>query len=172
MPRAGKPEASGFTLKGRASSRRGLCCQPLSLASGLTPEGFPFPWERRWLQSGLIFKVTTGKRWPPADSLAHQLVCGPCTDTRISGQGLGRLGQKDESRSVNAGDVRPRGGCNCHHGPALLPLGLSHCPSLSHPLSLHGPGPAATTTYVTFHVVPFLFPPPSPPGTRPPAGSS
>lgn len=110
MPRAGKPEASGFTLKGRASSRHGLRCQPLSLASGLTPEGFPFPWERRWLQSGLIFKVTTGKRWPPADSLAHQLVCGPCTDTRNSGQGLGRLGQKDESRSVNAGDLRSRGG--------------------------------------------------------------
>lgn len=172
MPRAGKPEASGFTLKGRASSRHGLRCRPLSLASGLTPEGFPFPRERRWLQSGLIFKVTTGKRWPPADSLAHQLVCGPCTDTRNSGQGLGRLGQKDESRSVNAGDVRPRGGVQLSPRPGSS---SSRSLTLSFPVtpsSLHSPGPAATTTYVTFHVVPFLFPPPSPPGTRPPAGSS
>lgn len=61
VPRVSKPEAGGFTLKGRVSSQHGRSCQHLPLPSGMVPESLPFYAlrERRWLQAGWMFKVTT-----------------------------------------------------------------------------------------------------------------
>lgn len=38
VPGASKPEARGFTFKGRASSQHGLSSQHLPLASGMIPQ--------------------------------------------------------------------------------------------------------------------------------------
>lgn len=112
VPRVSKPEAGGFTLKGRVSSQHGRSCQHLPLPSGMVPESLPFYalGERRWLQAGWMFKVTTGKLWTSAFSRLP-IGCPMSQPTSWSG-GHNRhaeLGPADQNKgigSVNTGDLR------------------------------------------------------------------
>lgn len=167
MPRPVSLKPVALLYKGKSQFPAGPQRLSLPLASGMVPNTFLFLRERRWLQAGLIFQVTTGKVWTSAFSRL-QRACPPPQPTSWSAGldryaelrvGPGLADQKDEIASVSTGDLRhtERGRATITTAQLFLPPSLSQ---LSFPLTCTVSA-LLTTAYITFQLVPFLCPPPT-----------